>query len=164
MKDSAQPTGSINTKTAHAYVDAYAKKMADKLEYSSSSSNGSFGGLLSNVRLDFDASSGRFIVRGVIEPSLRSVERRPDIWDRLVKIQTEQPSEVDFTVFEHSRDLIPFSTDPGLFLRRDFTDGRISPDEMTKTIESLSKAAYLWHRTKLGQVAEEANAARKTQH
>ena len=163
MPDFAQSVVPIDAKVAHAYVEAYAKKMGDRLEYGSSAPDGSFGGLVSNVRLDFDTAHHAFIVRAVIEPSLRSVERRQDVWERLQKIQREQAAELDYAVFEHARGLIPFSPDPGLFLRRDFTDGRLSPGEMARIIESLSKTAYFLHRSKLGQVAEEANAARKAQ-
>ena len=77
----AQPPIPIDIKLAHAYVDAFAKKRADKLEYGTSTQDGSFGGLVSNVRLDFDAPHNLFIVRA-LSNQLYEFDKRQDVWVR----------------------------------------------------------------------------------
>ncbi len=53
--------------------------------------------------------------------------------------RTEQPSEVDNARFDYVTGLISFPDEPGLFLRRDFRDGRPTPQEMAQAIDKLGR-------------------------
>jgi hypothetical protein len=148
----------LTSPIAYRYALAWSRSASLPTDQFHVRDGGDFQGRLRAVDFEYTADPGCLIVRATVTPLAAYAVDEPTIMTELQRRAKEDPSSVARGRFELHR--VPWENpeklEPSIFLRRDFTDSRLSEREFTAAIEELRTAAYRWGHMKLQQVIRDA--------